>query len=704
MRRLCLLSLVGLLSCAPAKTTPPASRSGSTDITAAELARHVEYLASDELMGRETLTDGAHAAADYIAKEMKAYGLSPLPGRDDLKVPYELLQVGFDEDATKMEVELGESRTARPGKDFTLFSFSDAGSVEAPIVFAGYGITAPEAEYDDYAGLNVKGKIVLVLRHVPNENDDSSQLVGSEHAFFRTKAVTAQEHGARAMLLVTDPLNHQAPDDLRLRSSLFLPSARERVEGMLNSAHDDKNAFLSIHVSRELADEIARQSGKSLAELQTAVDAGTPASKLALKGAKARITIAADDEPHTVHATDVVGFIEGTDPVRKKDWIVVGAHYDHLGGYDAKSSDAIYNGADDNASGTAGLLELAQYFAAHPTKRSMVFAAFSGEEKGLLGSYALLEQKIVDADRIVFMQNYDMIGRNPDRPVVVYGDGYATKIREVTERANEEVRLNLTFAGSDYSGNSDHHPFFESDIPVMFFFTGLHDDYHQLTDHADKIGSQRMEKIVRVGAGILDEVASGRVTPQFIHQIAWLGAEIRVRTTNVGSAAVITAIDERGRGAKAGLKKGDVIVEIAGDKLENAKDVGRMLRGIDPGTETSIVASAGGARRTVKVKRAKTGFLGVMLGALPEEKRKEMGLREGVGLLISGTVPEGPAEKAGVKTGDVLIELDGIPVGPSTLRRELARIGAGEPTPIVVVREGQQVSLKLTLGERPETP
>ena len=668
----------------------PAGRVHEDGIAAAELRRDVEYLASDSLGGRETGGPGIRRAERYIARAFENAGLTPLPGRSSYWIDFALYRQGFDRARTAIEV--GGSR-GRLGVDVRPFPFSGEGEVEAPVVFAGYGITAPEYGWDDYTGLDVRGKIVLVLRHEPGERDWQSMFDGaqpSRHSLFEAKIENAAAHGAAAMLLVTDPLNHDADEDLR-------PSGRLRLEPLepRAAAGDEPPPLLAAHISRKLAEALV--SG-GLANLQRAIDAGKPASSLGLASPTARLAVAYSPGAERVEARNVAGFLEGRDPVLKDEWIVVGAHHDHLGAFRGRG-DTVFNGADDNASGTSGVLALARAFGrlAERPRRSIAFVTFSAEEKGLLGSRALVEQKLVPVERMVYMLNLDMIGRNPGRDVRVYGDGYVRGLREVVQVANAEPRLPLEFAGDDYGADSDHAPFCEADIPFTFLWTGDHADYHQLGDHADKLDYERMESVVRVAHGIVRAVADLDAAPRFIHDVVWLGAKLEVED----GRAVLTAVEDGSRAAAAGLAAGDVVTAL-GDEAPPAAEVGRRLDQVEPGQTVALhVARATSGALTIEVARARVGYLGVSLGQLDDDLRASYGLPPEEGILVSQVLPGEPAALAGLENGDVVVSVAGQPVGPGGLTRHLAQIGAGETVELSVVRQGERLTVPVLLGERP---
>jgi hypothetical protein len=676
---------------------------GSDGIRAEDLRRDVTYLASDELTGRETGQPGIRKAEKYIAREFKKAGLVPLPGLDDYWVDFSLYRSGYDEGGTSVKLNLdGRSRQGRPGVDFKPFSFSDEGKIEGPVVFAGYGITAPEHAYDDYDGLDVEGKIVLVLRHEPAENDPASSFDGassSRHALFTAKATNAQAHGARGMLLVTDPANHGPDDDLRLGGTLRLTKPKRR-----NPADEDSSEpFLALHVSQEMAASLVASAGHTLAALQRAVDDGASPSTLALEGVSARVAVKRSGVIEKIRARNVVGFLEGRDPVLADEWIVIGGHHDHVGAHPGEG-DTIYNGADDNASGTSGVIALARAFASGSEKprRSILFVTFSAEEKGLLGSRALVGQQLIPVEKIVFMLNIDMIGRNPERSLELVGDGYTNGLREIVETVNRGTGLELGFAGAAYAGNSDHDAFFDEEIPFLFFFTGTHEDYHQPGDHAEKLDYERMESILRLAHGVVRRLSDADAPPRFIDHVNWLGLRIEVLEDPGEPQAVITGVDDESRGAAGGIRVGDVVTTFDGNAVHDPERIGREFRDVEPGHRIAVVVQRGEKELTLIFQRAKTGYLGVFLDSLDADRRRDHGLHDDEGLLLRDVVENGPSAQAGLKAGDIVVALAGRSVGRASLGRRLMQIGAGETIDVTLIRDGERLTLPLKLGELPE--
>ena len=480
-------------------------------ISAGDLQKHVDYLASDELRGRYIGTEGIAAAERYISERFAHYGLKPLPGEDDYFLEFDLSYRSYEGERTFLR---NEDTSYSHGVDFKPFNFSGTGEVTAPVVFAGYGITAPEYDYDDYVGLDVEGKIVLIMRHEPHERSDAGRFNGrrfTPHAYFRSKAQNAAAHGAVGMLLYTDPRHNDTGEDLRTPPVIAFT---KDAPGPVNGETIAEN-FLALQISRATAAALA--GGADLTAIQESIDAGTPVSELgSLDDPLTSVTMSlyVEDNPQQLPARNVAAFLPARDG-EQRSWIVVGAHHDHIGSYDGEG-DTIYNGADDNASGVAGVLELAEQFSASPPERSIVFITFSAEEAGLFGSYALDRLELIDLDRVGFMLNLDMIGRNSGDAVQIYGDGFTEGLADAVREANSIHGLPIDLMGTRYTPMSDMAVFHDRGIPFLMLFTGEHEDYHGTGDHSGKLDFARMEKLVGLSYDILDRVAGSDrlLTPQ----------------------------------------------------------------------------------------------------------------------------------------------------------------------------------------------
>lgn len=674
-------------------------------------------LASDAFAGRGTLEEGERIAADYLAAELAALGLRPLPGREDYQVSAELVRTGFDPKTTRIRLRLDDAvHLLGGGIDVAPFGFSKAGKVEADVVFAGYGISRPDLEYDDYEGLDVAGKVVFVLRHAPKRDENDKRFDGARDAFFASKAALAQKKGAVGMILVTDPKSlldrdGQAGlggDDLRMTGRLQLPpepGKEERAdEGHARAPGDEKEPIVAMQVSAKIGESLARQLGAPLAAIQGALDSGErrTADIRFLAPAHAVLEVGQPLAEDRVSARNVVAFLPGSDPRLADEWVVVGAHFDHLGRFDGPG-DTVYNGADDNASGTSAMLAVARRLAQGPRpRRSVVFVGFSAEEKGLLGSRSLVRGPLGN-EHVVFMLNMDMLGRNGTDKVSVEGDGYARGLDGLIAAANADLGLELELAGKMVSGNSDHYPFFAAGIPVMNLFTGLHDDYHQLSDHADKLDYPRMAKIATLAERVARRVADADERLSFIHRPFWFGAAIEVEGEGRGARPRVIELEPDAPAQRAGLAVGDVIVGVggSGDGFAAAK-VSEIFAAVEPGTDTVVTIERDGVVLGKEVHRARSGYLGVFPRGVDETEQKKYGLAADQGVLIAGLADDGPAGKAGIEKDDILIEIAGKPVGLMSLGMHLARIGAGEKVPVLLIRGGQRIALTMVLGERPE--
>jgi hypothetical protein len=490
------------------------------------LVRQAEFLASDSLEGREVGGAGIARAEEHIAAAFAASGLRPLPGQAGFFQEFSLHRTAFPEASTTLSLELpGGKLDAAAGRDFRPFEFSGSGERSAPVLFAGYGITAPEHGWDDYRGLEVRGSFVLVLRHEPGNADPRSRFDGTAntvHAYFRTKAENAFRRGAAGLLLVDDPLGSGREEDLSLPVSYSLeaPAAGNPSPGA---------EFLAVHLSRELAGKLIANTGLDLRGLQEAVDAGRRPAGLSLGAVRASLRIPLP-ETRPIRARNVVGFLEGADPALREQWLLIGAHHDHIGTSEAAAEaagDRIYNGADDNASGVSGVLALARLFARRGSwqppapdlppraprlkgwallrrplpapRRSLVFATFSAEEQGLYGAQVLARELAErHPDRVVRVLNLDMVGRNPDQPVQILVDDPEAGLRRIVETASTTPPALSPPRLSSGRGEmaSDHAVFFRRGIPYLFFFTGLHPDYHGVDDEAERLSYPRLAEVV----------------------------------------------------------------------------------------------------------------------------------------------------------------------------------------------------------------
>ncbi len=504
------------LSCAAQNQPDPRVAPGFERIQASDLRADLTFLSSDALEGRMSLDRGSEVAIQFIAAEYAKAGLKPLAG-DSYLQPIELIRFLPDPKQTSLKVRRGGKEQGYTFMaDFYGFFPHDV-SVSAPVVFAGYGITAPEFAYDDYANLDVKGKIVLVFDHEPQENDPNSIFNGlgnTRHANARLKALNAQRHGAVGILIASEP-NRKHPSNIERLSRI--PGIVERITHVPSQALADSEVNIpSFNISDPVAESLLAASKKKGSDLQSSIDASLKPTSMPLPDTEVQMEVL-NSEMQRGMTANVAGMIEGSDPKLKSETIILSAHYDH----DGMRNGQIFHGADDNGSGTVGVIELARAFAMNPAKpkRSIMFIVFAAEERGLLGSYYYAAHPLRPLETTRAVINFDMIGRNEtpstqteglikigsdtSNELNLIGTVNSPDYRKVVEQQDEVVGLHLNYKWDDDAAlnvfqRSDQFPFALHDIPAIWWFTGFHPDYHQPSDTVEKINFVKMEKIVRL--------------------------------------------------------------------------------------------------------------------------------------------------------------------------------------------------------------
>ena len=486
--------LVSLLFFAASNNNPP--REALDAIRAEDIRRHVDFLAADTMKGRNTPSPELDRAAEYIASEFKRYGLKPV--NKSFFADFHLSTVKLGQENSLAITVAGQTHTYTIKKDFMPFDMTASKSVDSPLVFAGYGITAPEYGYDDYAGIDAKGKIVLVMRHEPREKDPASLFDGAkdtEYSQVSWKTQNAIEHGAAGLLVITDPVHHRS---LAPRGFPW-PSLFEGIPDdalPLTLALTEKQKIPVVHVGETIIRDIVG-SVDTLRHWQSQIDQTFKPKSVELP--HARVQVQTTTETNLQSTRNVVGLVEGSDPKLKNELVVIGAHYDHVGTLKQHepNADSIYNGADDNASGTSAVLAMAKAFCAakQKPKRSVLLMTFAGEEKGLFGSRAYVEWPLFPLENTVAMLNLDMVGRNAADSVSVGGVTRSPDLAKINEEENREVGLKLDYSIESFHNRSDQYNFARKKIPFLFYFTGLHQDYHQLSDHPEKINEGKITKI-----------------------------------------------------------------------------------------------------------------------------------------------------------------------------------------------------------------
>jgi len=561
----------------------------------------VRFLASPDMEGRGNGTPGLDRAAEYLAGRFEALGLAPA-GEDGS---------WFQTFGVTTDTRIGSENTLRLGQttlgsgQFSPLRFSESDQVTSPLVFVGYGITAPEMHWDDYRDVDVTGKIVVVFRHEPQENIPESPFNGTgstTHASLRNKAVNAKQHGARGILFITDPNNH-GPED-------------EDIERTAREAETGNSGIAAAYVEMEPVLSIFRERGYDLSTRQMEIDTQLVSRSFELAGLEA--TLRTDVIRIREDVRNVLGAVRGSDPELRDEWIVAGAHYDHLGlrgqfSLDPNGEGQIHHGADDNASGTAGILELARLAAGNQEslERSLLFIGFAAEEIGLLGSSYFVNNPTVAIDDVVAMVNLDMIGRIRNDRIFVSGVGTSPEFESLLGELAGPAGLALDFSESGM-GASDHMSFNLKQIPVLFFFSGLHGDYHRPTDTADKINVGGAEKVLTLAYRVLDRLAEMPDRPVYTtvdepRPITGSGGGYGPYFGSVPDfrddlgGVLFADVTARSPAAAAGLRAGDLLVDFAGKTVENLYDFTYALQAQAPGDVITVIVIRNQERITAEV-------------------------------------------------------------------------------------------------------
>jgi hypothetical protein len=606
---------------------PSAAQKPYDDPVLERMRKDIFYLASPELEGRGIETKGIEKAADYVANHFKEAGLKPAMPDGSYFQPFTVTmssQLGKPTSFTVIKPNGTRALYAMPR--WSPMGFSGTSKAAGGLVFAGYGISAPELKYDDYAGLDAKGKFVVILRRTPRYGAKGDRRFDttaardddSKHAAFVTKIEQAAKHKAAGLIIVNDSTAAGKNDPI--------PTFQLHATGTTPSD------FPVLFAKRDLIDEIlAGAKQKSLAEIEEAINDKLKPVAFELKGwkADAQVTV----ERKEVKVKNVVGVLEGAGPL-KDETVVVGAHYDHVGyglwgstgGNAAKGK--IHLGADDNASGTTGLLELARRFGAVKDRqgRRLVFIAFSAEEHGLDGSRFYCKEPLFPLDKTAAMVNMDMIGRTKPVPVdwfglfgekdrlLVYGTGTGEGIEKLVDATTPKFDFKVTkLAGG--TGPSDHDSFYRKGVPVLFLYTGMHPEYHKPTDVPEKINVPGMKKVVDLVEVLLNDLLT-RARPKYLvvrgggedptaprrgpsgPKLGFLPGNYESTTGGV----LVDGVTPGGVAEKSGIKGGDFIVEIAGQPTPNITAYMTAMGRQKLGTTVDIVVERKGKRLTVKAK------------------------------------------------------------------------------------------------------
>jgi len=538
----------------------------SPEVTVDELKKHISYLASDALKGRRTGTEGDSLAAEYIRRELKAIGFVPLHDKGfqkfrvtDKIIPGPANSLIFNGTTLKLDV------------DFAPFAFSENASFSGEVVFAGYGfdINEDSLKWKDYSAVDVKGKVVLILRADPEIEKTASLFI--KYSKDRDKVLQAKDLGAVAVLLVS--------------GKVFDPE--DKFESLAKG--DQSVGIPAFRISRKIANSILESKKLSIEDLEKKLnDQRKPESFTA----GVSISGHSDVIQTTIPTRNVVMVLPGSDKILKDQYVVLGAHFDHLGmggpGSGSRIPDtvAVHYGADDNASGVGMIIELAEKLAANPKshKRSIVVVAFSGEEMGLLGSKKFVENPGFDLNKVNAMVNMDMVGRlNENSMLQIGGVGTAEPFKKMLTAANDTTILKLSLSDEGY-GPSDHAAFYGKNIPVLFVSSGAHLDYHTPADTEAKINYEGMVKIADLSFRAISDLANAETKLIFKEagpkEVASRGMRRKGVTLgimpdfagNVKNGLRADIITPGRPAAIGGMKKGDIITSINGKAVSNIQD------------------------------------------------------------------------------------------------------------------------------------
>lgn len=572
------------------------SCSGNRNVTERELRNHVRYLSSDSLKGRLTGSTGDSLAADYIRKEFASFGLVPLSG-DGLQ-RFEVTKRIIPGVNNSLIIN-GNRYT--PEKDFMPLSFSSNSTLDAEVIFAGYGfnINNDSLKWNDYDGIDVKGKWVMILRADPEADNTQSPYI--QYSGDRDKALLAKDMGAGGVLLVSGPVSDPQDSFEQLNTEGF------------------SVGIPVFRIKREIADVILSKSASTIESLERNINTKRKPSGIFTK---VRINANSEIEREITNTRNVIMILPGGDDKLKNEYVIIGAHFDHLGmggqGSSSRAPDTIgvHHGADDNASGVSLMLELAQKFgmSGESPKRSIICIAFSGEEEGLLGSKHFTDDPVIDLSKVNAMVNLDMVGRLNDTGMLqISGVGTAKGLRQLIYAKSDTSATKLNLSDEGY-GPSDHSSFYFKNIPVLFYFTGAHLDYHTPADTWDKINYKGMVGISTQIFNVVKELADSPDRLQFTEA----GPKVepvryrRGKGVSLGIMPDFAGVIKNGLRADAvtpgkpaaigGMKKGDIITAINGKSVNNIQDYMSRMGQLKHGQTISVEILRNGKKEVLLIQ------------------------------------------------------------------------------------------------------
>ena len=578
--------------------------SDPTPANKTSIRQHIEFLADDALEGRMTGSEGAKRAAEHIAAQFEALNLKPMGDEQSYFQTFEFTagrRIIAEENRFHITHQMHGAEQVMEfsvEQDFQPLSFSRNGVVEGEVVFVGYGLTVPGElgeGYDAYAGLDVQDKIVVALRYVPEAVAPERRQQLNRYAGLRYKAMQAREHGANAFLVVAGPNS---------------PNAGKLIPLDFDSSLAD-SGIVAASISDTVANTLFAPSGKNLKEIQSGLDVENPhfVGQFPLPDVNVKIVVSVEKVKKTDQ--NVVALLPPPESTDNTEYVIVGAHYDHIGhgeiGSLARKGEEgqIHNGADDNASGTAVVLELAatlrEAYQEHPEKfrRGIIFGLWSGEELGLIGSTHFVNHPTVPLEKVAAYLNFDMVGRLRDNKLILQGVGSSSVWTKLIEKRNIPIGFNLTLQADPYLP-TDVTAFYPKEVPVLSFFTGGHEDYNRPTDDIEKINYEGLARISKLAHGIISDLISAAEHPEYVRverRQSEEGSRDTLRAylgtipdyTTEGTGVKLSGVRAGGPADKAGLKGGDIIVEFGGQAITNIYDYTYALDAVKIGVPVEVV-------------------------------------------------------------------------------------------------------------------
>lgn len=571
-------------------------------ITEDELRTTLTYLASEELKGRDSGSEGLRMAARYLIPFYEKYGLKPMGDEGENGARGYLQAVPCGDTVSMAEEGNALSVFADiapvnylPGSEFTAFSLSPNAEVkDAAVAFVSYGISDEAAGWDDYTGVDVAGKIAVMFRYDAAESAAGDDYRASQYASFVWKVRNAVDHGASGVVIINGPLSKKAGEADVLYGSGFVGDVTNQKAPV-------------IHAKRAVLAALLQGTEWTPETLQRAIDTDKAPKSFVIPGKTMSLSV--NLRRDKIMADNIVGLLEGSDPALKNEIVVIGAHYDHvglgefgsLGGPAARGQ--IHNGADDNASGSSGIVEIMEAVARlrERPRRSILFMHFCGEERGLLGSQHFVNHPTVPLNNIVAMLNADMIGRsNPTGVFNIGGAGTSSVFKNMLDRYKEQLGLNFTTSDSGRAP-SDNSSFFEKGIPVLFYYSGGHPQYHTPEDDVDLINFEGQAQICRHMLLCALELANADARPDFINSDARKGVKLGIQLDPSGDDLRVTTVMDETPAARAGLRQGDLILEIGSTKLASFDDLRAVLRKLKEGDTTTLTVERGTEKITLTI-------------------------------------------------------------------------------------------------------